>query len=194
MASIRVAAIGSTVTRAYATALVTSGTDCGEASVRALSEARVSGDDVGRFVLTGPDPPFLPESHQIPSRRLYPGSALANARTSTRRVRRSKAPSQTPAKIRAIHRRRQHQRDFRSMRTRFEGQRAHAGPRRQHRGQLVEPDPPRERGPIDQHPGDGLAGHDRARFGPGRLISRNHVVAVDDRSKMERWSKRPKQR
>src|SRR5436189_2715920 len=83
MASIRVAAVGSTATRAAASALVTSGADGGEASVRALSEARVSGDDVGRFVLTGPDPPFLPESHQIPSRRLYPGSALANAGTGT---------------------------------------------------------------------------------------------------------------
>src|SRR6184192_1072108 len=123
MASIRVAAVGSTVTRAAASALVTSGADGGEASVRAVSEGRVSGDDVGRFVLTGPDPPFLPESHQIPSRRL-------------------KAPGQTPAKIRTIHRRRQHQRNFRSMRTRFEGQRAYAGPRRQHRGQLVELDPP----------------------------------------------------
>src|SRR2546429_8882806 len=80
MASIRVAAVGSTVTRAAASALVTSGTDCGEASVRALSAARVSGVDVGRFVLTGPDPPF---PHQIPSRRLYPGSALANAGTGT---------------------------------------------------------------------------------------------------------------
>src|SRR5437588_11619068 len=79
MASIRVAAVGSTAPRAAASALVTSGTDGGEASVRAVSEGRVSGDDVGRFVLTGPDPPFLPESHQIPSRRLYPGSAVANA-------------------------------------------------------------------------------------------------------------------
>src|SRR5438874_2717913 len=83
MASIRVAAVGSTATRAAASALVTSGADGGEASVRAVSEGRVSGDDVGRFVLTGPDPPFLPESHQIPSRRLYPGSALANAGTGT---------------------------------------------------------------------------------------------------------------
>src|SRR5438105_15792227 len=79
MASIRVAAVGSTATRAAASALVTSGADGGEASVRAVSEGRGSGDDVGRFVLTGPDPPFLPESHQIPSRRLYPGSAVAHA-------------------------------------------------------------------------------------------------------------------
>src|SRR2546430_7079123 len=123
MASIRVAAVGSTVTRAAASALVTNGADGGEASVRALSEGRVSGVDVGRFVLTGPDPPFLPESHQIPSRRLYPGSALANART--KHWRRSKGPGQTPANIRAIHPRRHHQRNFPSLRTPLEGHPAH---------------------------------------------------------------------
>src|SRR2546426_8454604 len=75
----RAAVDGSTLTMAAASALDTSGTGCGEPSIRALSEADVSTADVGRFVLTGSDPPFLTESHQMLSPRLYPGPAVANA-------------------------------------------------------------------------------------------------------------------
>src|SRR5438128_2384995 len=129
---------------AAASALVTSGTDCGEASVRALSEARASGDDVGRFVLTGR---ILPSYLRNTVAPFIPGFCGGKRRDrQSRQLARSKAPRQTPAKIRTVDRRRQYQRNFRSVRTRFEGQRAHAGPRRQHGGQLVELDAPRERG------------------------------------------------
>src|SRR5207253_10665066 len=82
IASMRVAVDGSTFTMAAASAVDTGVTGGGgAASVRALSEAVVSGAGAGRLVLTGSDPPFLTQSHQIPTRRLYPGSAVANAGT-----------------------------------------------------------------------------------------------------------------
>src|SRR6184192_682952 len=97
----RVAVDGSTFTMAAASAVDTGLTGGGgEASVRALSDAVVSGAGAGRLVLTGSDPPFLTQSHQIPTRRLYPGSAVANAGRGRRR--RSKATCQAPAKIRAV--------------------------------------------------------------------------------------------
>src|SRR5436309_14733247 len=79
MASMPVAIDGSTLTTAGASVSVKDGTGCGEPSNRALSEADVSTADVGRFPLTGSDPPFLTETHQMLSAGLYPGSAMANA-------------------------------------------------------------------------------------------------------------------
>src|SRR5205823_4581805 len=77
----RVAVDWSTFTMADASAVDTGLTGGSEARVKALSEAVVSGAGAGRLVLTGSDPPFLTQSHQIASRRLYPGSAVANAGT-----------------------------------------------------------------------------------------------------------------